>query len=311
MTSPLGLLLLGVTAFGLATTLEPWFQTWAGSRTASGSALQVALGDGRRLFARHAYARADAYFHNGYYPSIYDGHDGYEKAHIADGLHELEGANGAEREADFLGQPRDWIERFSRHFFPSVHRHLGEATSCQHCEHGHGENHDHGHGHDQDSGDPGHAGGQEREILPWLQLSARLDPQHIETYVVGAFWLRKALQRSHEAERLLREGLQANPGSHEILFELGRIYFEDRQDAARARNVWELALAGWRKHEPGRKEPNELLRMQLLGNLARLEEQAGNVTRALEYLEELLTVSPSKDAVRKWIDDLRAKAPQP
>ena len=38
----------------------------------SRSALAVLLGDGRRLFANHFLAKADAYFHRGRYPSIFE-----------------------------------------------------------------------------------------------------------------------------------------------------------------------------------------------------------------------------------------------
>ena len=59
---------------------------------------------------------------------------------------------------NFLGPPRDWIERFGRHFIITEHTHL--------------------------------QGAKEREILPWLRISAELDPQKIETYTVAAYWLR-------------------------------------------------------------------------------------------------------------------------
>ena len=50
-------------------------------------------------------------------------------------------------------------------------------------------------------------GGNEREILPWLRLSAELDPQRVETYTVAAYWLR-AVGKMVEAEHFLREGLR-------------------------------------------------------------------------------------------------------
>src|SRR6185436_11333355 len=95
--------LLAVVAFSLATTLEPWFQGWAGNRAQSSSLVQVALGDSRKLFAKHVFLKADAYFHNGYYPTIYDNNQGFEKAHIVEDMHE----SGEEREANFLGKPLD------------------------------------------------------------------------------------------------------------------------------------------------------------------------------------------------------------
>src|SRR5687768_15635828 len=103
----LSLALLVVMAFSLSATLEPWFQSWQGSRTQSVNVVQVALGDSRRLFASHFYSKADAYFHNGYYPSIYDSKESGEKAHMAEGVHE--DGKEAEEGQNFLGQPKDWL----------------------------------------------------------------------------------------------------------------------------------------------------------------------------------------------------------
>ena len=80
-------------------------------------------------------------------------------------------AGEEEEGADFLGQPKDWIDSFSRHFYPSEHRHLGEHKGGHH----EGENEE---------------SGRERELLPWLKLAATLDPERPETYIVASFWLR-------------------------------------------------------------------------------------------------------------------------
>ena len=281
--------LLAAAAFALSTWLQPWFAAWSGNRAKSSDILTVALGDSRRLFARHFYVKADAYFHSGYYPTIFDNHSEVGKLHMAgsvSGHHE-------EGEDNFLGPPKDWIDRFSRHFYPSRHSHLGEG------QHHDGEHEDH---HD------GAEGGEERELLPWLKLSAELDPQQPETYVVAAYWLRTRLGNVDEAEVFLRQGLQANPRHYEILFELGRIYYENRKDPGRARNVWELGLQDWREKQAAHAGPDLLVGEEMLGQLARLEEQQKNYWRAIAYLEELKPISPSKPYLEKWIAELRAKS---
>jgi tetratricopeptide (TPR) repeat protein len=285
----LSLVLGAVAAFGLATCLEPWFQGWAGNRAKSANVLQVALGDSRRLFARHVYAKADAYFHSGYYPSIYDTRPAAEQMHMAAGT--TAGPENHQACPEFLGQPKDWIDRFSRHFYPSQHRHLGEKAS---------EAHPH-------EGEPADRGGQERELLPWLRLSASLDPERTETYLVASFWLRSQLGKVNEAEQFLREGLRANPGDYEILFELGRIYQENRHDPARARNIWELALRNWRERNSTRPDPDIFVYGQLLGHLAKLEEHEQHFAKALEHLKALQTVSPYRAGLENWIKEVRAK----
>ena len=169
--------------------------------------LKVLLGDGRRLFANHFFVQADVSFHSGYYPSIFDQARAPKDTSHLTAKEGEPAAEEHEKQMNFLGPPRDWIERFGRHFIITEHTHL--------------------------------EGNNEREILPWLKLSAELDPQKIETYTVAAYWLRD-LGKVKEAEDFLREGLRNNPDSYEILFELGRLYYENNHDPARARNVWEL-----------------------------------------------------------------------
>ncbi len=311
----LSLGLLAMTALCLATTVEPWFQSWEGNRSQSGNLLQVAFGDGRRLFAKHVFTKADAYFHNGYYPTIYDSNEGYEKAHIAEDRHE-EGGHEKE-EANFLGGPMDWIDRFGRNFYPSRHTHIGDAdcedSNCQHekqheahdgaCDHK-----DHDHGHKEEKSTAKASG--EREILPWLRLSAELDPERTETYVVSAYWLRRAMNKSNEAQQFLREGLRANPGDSELLYELGCIHHEDRNDPVLARNLWELALNNLPAWQQRRGQTNLLLHAQVLGHLATLEEKQTNYARAIAHLSALKEFSPNRDSIAKWIDHVKAKQSQ-
>jgi len=302
MTTPLlSLTLLATLAFSLATSLEPWFQGWAGSRAQSSSLVQVALGDSRKLFAKHVFLKADAYFHNGYYPTIYDNSQGYEKAHIAEDMH----ASSAESEPNFLGKPRDWVDAFSRHFYPTRHRHIGEPDEPGEQE---GHQHDEHCAHGDHEPEAGAKGNDQREILPWLRFSAELDPERVETYVVSAYWLRTSMKKVDDAEQFLREGLRANPGNYEILFELGCVYNENRNDPIRARNLWELGLKNWRETEATKPDANVFVYARTLGNLATLEEKQTNYVRALELLGSLKRVSPNQDAIEKWMADLRGRA---
>jgi tetratricopeptide (TPR) repeat protein len=288
MLSPrclLGLLVAG--CFTLATRLELWRQDWQGRRTDTSSFLAVLMGDSRQLLAGHFFEKADVYFHNGYYPTIFDRSEIRESSHLAGvsnasnpaGQTALEHADEKRdhaEAADFLSQPKDWIDAFGRHFFPSRHSHLEKA-------------------------------GEEREILPWLRLSAEMDPGRVETYVVAAYWLRTRLDKLDQAEKFLREGWKANPDSYEILFELGRIYDENRKDPFRARNVWDLALQRWKKREAGKTTPDSLSFLQITGHLARLEEREGQLPKALNYLEMYRQFAPHPAEIQKQIDELKEK----
>ena len=308
----LSLSLLATVAVSLSTSIEPWFQNWQGNRTKSANALQIALGDGRRLFANHFFLKADAYFHNGYYPSIYDRRPNHE-AHMVEAMQQSNGER--KEEGGYLAESRDWLDRFSRNLYPSRHTHLSKGKfedgiyrapgDKKAGEHVHGEHCNHEH--DDDERAP--TSGGEQEILPWLRLSAELDPERAQTYVLASYWLRTKLGKDKEAEQFLREGLQVNPGDCEILLELGRVYYENRKDAIRARNVLELAYKNWRKREAGKAEPDLFLGAQILNLLALLEREQNNPARAIEHYTALLEFTSHKDVIQSWIDVLRTNVP--
>ena len=274
------LALLLALSFSLAARLQVWFQSWAGSRTQSADVLTVLLGDGRRLLANQFLTEADIYFHSGYYPSIFDNVAMPKKMHVSEGdTHRDEHGHGEHEDMpDFLRQPTDWIDRFGRNFFPSTHFHLDRPQDM-------------------------------REILPWLRLSAELDPHRPETYTTTAFWLRTRLGRIDEAETFLREGWARNPTSYAILFELGRLYDESRHETRRARNVLEAALSQWHNQQDNQAEPDLLVLAQILVHLALLEDQAGDRPKAIAYFEKLKAISPNPRAVQDRIDELKAKPP--
>lgn len=278
MPSPaliLGLLLAA--AFAFATHLQPWFAAAASKSDLQDSLAEAVLSDSRSLFASQFFTEADVYYHMGYYPSMFDRRE-------QQGVH-MAGDAGLQKEGEefgSFGQPHDWLENFGRNFYPSRHEHA----------------------------DTSRAGG-EREILPWLWLAAELDPHRVETFTVAAFWLRKGLHQPEEAERFLREGLRANPGDPQILFELGRLYLDDKNDLVRARNVQELAWRKWHERLSPAAEPDDFLRQQILGQLALIEQKDSHWAKAIEYLEKLKEHSPAQKALQAEIDELRKKIAPP
>jgi len=248
-------------------------------RQETGSVLKLLLGESRRAFAMHVFLKADAYFHQGFYPSVFDSPAAAEaKTHLVEATEENH--HHEHNHGHAHNQHRDWIEAFGCHFQPSEHRHLEGL-------------------------------GQAREILPWLRLAAELDPQRVETYTVTAYWLREQLNQVKEAEAFLREGLRANPDSYEILFELGRLYAENDRDVPRARIVLELAVEKWLRQEASKVSPDHVSYRQILGQLAALEERAGNLERALAHYFRVYQVSPNPAMVQKRIEELRAKLAAP
>ena len=217
---------------------------------------------------------ADVYFHSGYYPSVFDQNAVAEKEIISTS-HGKKESEEDEKNEDFLGRAKDWIDAFGRNFRITRHTHL--------------------------------EGHNEREILPWLRLAADLDPQKIETYTVGAFFLREHLDRPDQAEAFLREGLRNNPDSAEILFEIGRVYRESYHDLDRARNVWLLGVKKFLARPTDQQREDKLVLEELTVNLGRLEDEAGNYGPAIDWFERAQKVSPTPYALQDQIDTLRKK----
>jgi tetratricopeptide (TPR) repeat protein len=291
------MLLLSVSvAIGSAVNLY-----WIGFKpSAGGDFVELVFGDSRRMFADHFFRKADVYFHSGYYPTIFDettgtsamarpgaqwedagdsasaskpAERGPAEGHDHDHDHDHDHGDAEEDELRFLKPPADWIDAFGRHFYPTEHSHLDEGT--------------------------------EKEMLPWLRLSASLDPQRVKTYTVASFWLRKSMNRVTEAEQFLREGWRANPHSHEIIFELGRLFSEDKNDPVRARNLWDLAIQEWQKQESVKEEPDFFALQQMLGHLALLDQKEGHFDRAIHHFELLKRISPRPEEIQKRIEEIR------
>lgn len=267
---------LTVICFSLGTALQPLAWTWSRSASADG-VLKLLLGDARKMFANQFFVQADVSFHSGYYPSVFDERKKPKASAMAAGQDPHDETE--HEKAMELGQSRDWIEAFGRNFRITEHAHLAD--------------------------------GQEREILPWLRLSAELDPQRVETYTVASYWLCKRLGKVDEAEQFLREGLRNNPSSPSILYELGRLYAENRSDYVRARNVLELALKRWKAQEAGKTDPDLFLLEQIAVRLANLEVDSGDFSSAIRLLELAKSASPAPEHLQSQIEELKARLAAP
>ena len=126
------LVLLLAACFSVATILHQRASGWS-KRAQSDNVLKILFGDGRRLFANHFFVQADVSFHSGYYPSIFDQARAPKDTRHMTAKEGEPAAEEHEKEMNFLGPPRDWIERFGRHFIITEHTHLRATTSAKSC----------------------------------------------------------------------------------------------------------------------------------------------------------------------------------
>lgn len=300
------LLALLVACFGVAAHLQPEFELmhltpdsgkWVMDldpqpglkhvSRANGDIFNVVLGDSRRMFANSFYVKADEYYHSGFYPTMFDDNTAFQTTHMAADTGAVNDKNHGD-EHSFLGPTRNWIDAFGRRFTPDRHTHLDEGGA-------------------DDLGNSDEV----REILPWLKLSADLDPDNVQTYTVTAFWLRIRMNNVKEAEATLHEGLRNCPGSPDILFELGRLYDESYHDRERAQNVWEYGVSQWQKIypklDPEKQKDSQLIMEQLATHLAKLEEDAGHLPKAIDWFEEAEKVSLAPEGIQQQINRLKYK----
>jgi tetratricopeptide (TPR) repeat protein len=280
-------------SFGLGAGLVPRYIALENNTHQSNNFFRLLLGDSSQLFANNFFIKADAYYHSGYYPTIFDNRQAFETAHMAEDTGAVASHNTGE-ETSFMGSPRDWIDAFGRNFIPNRHTHLDEG------------------GPNDDLSNSSKV----REILPWLDLSAKLDPNNIKTYLVMAYWLRNKLNKTPEAEQVLREGLRYNPRNPQLLFELGRIYYENYDKPAQARGIWDAAIKGWTEEEPGvpvadRLQPtdanfdNRFVFEQIETSLGLLEKNETNYDAAIAHLQQAKLASTTPDVLQQDIDAIK------
>ncbi len=122
------LIALFLLCFNLGTLLIPRFQAVENTRHQSDNFFNLLLGDSSRIFANNFFTKADAYYHSGYYPTIFDNREGFQTAHIAEDTGAVASHNTGGEDTSFMGPPRDWLDAFGRRFsYQTGIHHLDEG----------------------------------------------------------------------------------------------------------------------------------------------------------------------------------------
>jgi tetratricopeptide (TPR) repeat protein len=71
--------------------------------------------------------------------------------------------------------------------------------------------------------------------------------------------------------------------------------------------MWELGLRKWADQEAAGQKPELFHLDQLAVHLARLEEQEGNLARAIELLQLAIKATPHPEALQRQIEELEQR----
>lgn len=181
----------------------------------SGDLLYQLIGGAQEVVGDTFFMKADSYFHGGASRSF----SAEEEQHF----HETEKHSQENHEEATAVESSDWIATVNRQVRVTQHRHLTESEI--------------------------------KEILPFLNLSVKLDPYNVEAILATAYWLEKHLNKTDEALEVLKQGLKSNPTSWQMNYRMGLIYFKTKGLAAQSTQYFEEALR--QMEDPGSPEAAE------------------------------------------------------
>lgn len=150
------------------------------------------------------------------------------------------------------------------------------------------------------------SGDREKELLPWIYYSVKLNPKNEKTYVIGGYWLGIRLQKIPESISFLNEGLANNPGSWEINLMLGQIYLVMKKDYPAAISCLEKA-----KELGIARRIDKYDTRGIYTFLADAYAKTGNADRSIALYEELLRIFPADKPIiekLKYFNGLKAEA---
>ncbi len=145
-------------------------------------------------------------------------------------------------------------------------------------------------------------GAQSSEMLPWFYLATLFDPQCVQAYVVGGFWLGMELGKVDEGIAFLRRGLRNNPSAWEIYAQMGELYFISKKDYGKSAAYLRRAYALIRTTSAGVMD-----KKQILVFLAAALERCGQLRESLYYYEQLNALLNGDAAVAGKIKEMESR----
>lgn len=143
------------------------------------------------------------------------------------------------------------------------------------------------------------------EIMPWLNLSIRANPQNLDSYLVAAFWLSDEALNSKEALKILELGQRNIPYSYEIQLAKGRLLLH-LGEFDQARQAFDAALAFWNHTADPTNKDALLDKSKILLYRALLYEDCGKINKAIEDIRNMLVIKPDNPMMQDRLKNLQA-----
>ncbi len=153
------------------------------------------------------------------------------------------------------------------------------------------------------------AGGSDiREIMPWLDLATRANPESPEGYLVAAFWLAGEARRPDLALTVLDRAQRNIPYSYVVQLAKGRLFLHTG-DYTHAHQAFDAALAYWEATADPANDDHLLDKAEALLYRALLEEIDGQADAAIADLRSMLSIAPDRPALRTRLKQLESGRP--
>jgi tetratricopeptide (TPR) repeat protein len=147
-----------------------------------------------------------------------------------------------------------------------------------------------------------------REIMPWLDLATRANPEDSASYLVAAFWLSSAAGR-HDLALTVLDRAQCNiPYAYDIQLAKGRLFLHTGRYTP-AHQAFDAALAYWEKSADPTRDDHLLDKAEALLYRALLQEIDGEIDAAISDLREMLRISPDRPALQARLQQLESGTP--
>jgi len=248
---------------GLSSNIEKYnieFLEKEGCRDLDKDILSRVFGELRTYLSSASYINADIYFHGG----LYDFHEDcslFTPAHISSHS-EKEGDAHANHGHHPQKETLNPLLKISEKISIAQHRHL--------------------------------SGNEEKELLPWMLYSVKLNPKNEKAYVIGGYWLGMRLNKIDEAISFLHDGIRNNPESWDIYLMLGQIYLIALKDYQNARIYLEKA-----KDLTGNKKMDKFDIRAIYTFLAEAYDKTGSPEASINLYEKLLKMFPNDETIKR------------